>query len=140
MRCSTSRARGLAIRACNLGEQFRRGVFEDQLRLVLDRDEVFEPAFADQRAAMQDADAVADLLHLLEQMRAKQHGDPALFEIENQIANLARARRIDARRRLVEHEQARLLDHRLRQADALEHALRVTAEPPIRGILQTRRA
>src|SRR5438309_1075271 len=69
-------------------------------------------------------------------MRAEQHGDTALFEIENEIANLARARGIDPGRRLIEHEQPRLLDHRLRKADALEHAFRVSADAAVRRVFE----
>ena len=127
---------GLRDRGFDLREQLGRGVFEDQLGLVLDRDQFVEPAFTHERALVQDADAVADFLHLAEQMRAEQHGDAALFEIEDEVANLARAGGIDAGGRLIEHEQPRLLDHRLREADALEHPFRVAAEAPVRGIFQ----
>ena len=49
------------------------------LRLVLDRDEFVQPAFAHEDAVVEDADAVADFLHLPEQMRAEQDGDAARF-------------------------------------------------------------
>ncbi len=61
---------------------------------------------------------------------------PRLFRVENQVANFARAGGIDARGRLVEHDQVRFLDERLRESDALEHALGITAQPPIARVLQ----
>src|SRR5260221_5698176 len=111
----------------NLRQQFRRCVLENQLGLIFNRDQLVQPPFAHERPLVQDADAVANFLDLAEQVRAEQHRDAALFEVENQVANLARARGIDARSRLVEHEQPRLLDHPLREPDALEHAFRITA-------------
>ena len=125
-----------AIAARMLREQLRRGVLEDQLGLVLDRDQFVEPPFAHERTLVQNADAIADLLHLPEQMRAEQDGDAALFEIENQIANLARAGRIDAGGRFIEHQQPRLLHERLREPDALEHSFRIAADAPVRRVFE----
>jgi hypothetical protein len=90
-------------------------------RLVFNGDQVVQLAFADEHALMQNADAVANLLHLPEQMRAEEHGDPARFEAQDQVADFARARR-DRRPPSARRARAtRLLNQRLREADALQH-------------------
>jgi len=76
----------------------------------------------------------ADFLHLLEQMRAKQHRDAALLEIQNEVANLAGARRIDAGRGFHRaRDQARLLDHGLARPMSWSMPFRVAAEAAIGG-------
>ena len=107
------------------------GVLEHDFRLVLDRDQIFQPAFADHPALENDADVIADFLHLFEQVGAQEHRDAALAELEDQIADLPRAHRIHPGGRFVENDQPRLLDERLRQADALEHAFRIAADPAV---------
>ncbi len=92
--------------------------------------------FADENAIGENPDAIANLLHLPEQMRRKQHGDAAAFQIENQVANFARAGRIDPGSRFIQNEQGRFLDERLGKTDALEHSLGISAEPPLPGIGQ----
>ncbi len=110
------------------------------LRLVLDRDQVLQPALLHHPAFENDADVVADLLHLFQQVRAQENRDPALPQLENQIPDLPRADRIHAGRRLVENHQPRLLHQRLGQPDALQHALRVAADPPVAGAFQIHQA
>ena len=127
---------GFVQKRRDLREHLRRGVFQDELGLVFDREQVLHAAFADEDAMRENADAIANFLHLREEMGGKQDGDAAPFQIENQIANLARAGRIDARGRLVEHDKPGFLDERLRESDPLQHALGITAEPPIARILQ----
>ena len=61
---------------------------------------------------------------------------PRVFEIEDQVADLARARGIDPGGRFIEHQQPGFLDERLREADALEHALRVAAEAAVARVFE----
>ena len=58
---------------------------------------------------------------------------PAIAQPEDQRADVAAAERIEARHRLVEDDQLRIVDERLRDADALQHALRELAQlqPPL---------
>ena len=52
---------------------------------------------------------------------------------EDQRAHVAPAERIEARHRLVEDDELRVVDERLRDADALQHALRELSQlqPPL---------
>jgi hypothetical protein len=98
LRSARMRAPDWARRVWIWREDFGGGVFEDDLGLVFDGDEVVEPALADEDALVEDADAVADFLDLAQEVGAEQDGDAALLEIEDEVANLAGARR-DRRRR-----------------------------------------
>jgi hypothetical protein len=70
---------------------------------------------------VEDPHAVANLLHLLEKVGAQKDRQTAGFKIEDQIANLTRSSRVNSCCRLVEYEQARLLDQSLSEADTLKH-------------------
>src|SRR4029077_21100062 len=61
-------------------------------------------------------------------MRRQEDGDAALFKIDNQIANVARAGGIDAGSRLIKHDQLRLVDQRLSETNPLQHSFRVSAQ------------
>src|ERR1700674_746383 len=50
-------------------QQRGRSVLENELGLVLDREQIVERAFAHQHAIRENADAIANLLDLLEEMR-----------------------------------------------------------------------
>lgn len=63
----------------DLCADFRRGVFDDEFGLVFHRDEIAKRAFADHFAAGHDADAVADFLNLLEEVRGEKDGLAAFF-------------------------------------------------------------
>jgi len=80
----------------DLRAEFGSGVFDDELGLVFDAHEVFERAFADHFASGHDADAVADFLNLLEEVRGEEDGLAAFFEVEDQVADLVRAGGIDS--------------------------------------------
>src|ERR1051326_1266949 len=86
-------------------KQLRRSILDYELRLLLDAEEVVERSFADQNTIRENPDAIANFLHLSEQMRREQDGDPATFQRQNQVADLACAGGIDACRRLVEHKE-----------------------------------
>ena len=72
----------------DLSGEFGRGVFDDELGLIFHADEVVERAFADHFTAGHDADAVADFLHLLEEVRGEEDSLAAFFEVEDEIADL----------------------------------------------------
>ena len=69
-------------------------------------------------------------------MRTQQDRDAALLETHDQVADFGRALRIDAGSRFVQHQQAGFLDQGLREADALQHALRVSPQAPVAGVFQ----
>src|SRR5438045_2390009 len=69
-------------------------------------------------------------------MRGEENGDAALFKIDNDVANVARAGGIDSGGRLVEHDQLRLVNQRLSKADSLQHSFRVSAQSLIARIRQ----
>src|SRR5205809_1145465 len=68
---------------------------------------------------------VADLLDLGHEMAGQQHGSPARPELANERPHLADPGRIKAVRRLVEHDQLRVLQQCGGHAEALLHAQRV---------------
>ena len=58
---------------------------------------------------------------------------PLIAQLQNQVADLAASERIETRHRLVEEDDLGIVDERLRDADALHHALRELAQlqPPL---------
>ena len=68
-------------------------------------------------------------------VRAEEDGAPAIAQRQDQIAHFAPAKRIEARHRLVEKHHFGIVDERLRDADALDHALRELPQrqPPLAG-------
>ena len=66
-------------------------------------------------------------------VRAEEHRAAAIAQPQHQRADIAPAEWIEARHRLVEEHDLRLVDQRLRDADALHHALRELAQlhPPL---------
>jgi hypothetical protein len=69
-------------------------------------------------------------------MRGKQHGDSTSLKVENQITNLTRAGRVNACGRLVQQDEPGIMNERLREADALQHTLRIRAKSPFSRIRQ----
>ena len=67
-------------------------------------------------------------------MRVEQHGDAAAAEVLEQHAHGAAPDRVERRGRLVEQQQARLADERLRDAESLLHALRHAVDAPVGGV------
>src|SRR5205814_6854202 len=92
--------------------QRRRSVFENELGLVLDREQIIERTFAHQHAIGENADAIANFLDLLEEMRREQDRDATPLEVENEIADLARAHWIDSGGRFIEDNEFGFLDQR----------------------------
>src|SRR3989442_11394124 len=79
----------------------------------------------DQELSMvQERDVVADLLDLAEQMGAHENRAALAFQRLDYIADFGHASRVQARCGLVEEEEFRLVEQRLRDCDALFHPLR----------------
>ena len=98
--------------------------------------QVIHMADAPDLAVVQDRDAVADKLHVGELMRGQEDRPAFLFQPQDQVADVAVRDRVKARRRLVEEQQLGIVDERLRDADALEHAFGERAQRLLAGSLQ----
>ena len=118
-------------------EQLRRRISQHHVGPIRDREQVFDRAFAHEPALRENANTIADLLHLPEQMRGEQNGCAATFQIEQDIVDVAGFGRIHARCRFVENDQAGVVDESLGQADALQHPFRVTAQAPLPSLGET---
>jgi hypothetical protein len=64
-------------------------------------------------AVVDDGDAVAQFLGFFEIMRGEHDGDAAGVQLADIVPQLLAQFDVDARRRLVEHEDRRRMDHRL---------------------------
>src|SRR6185312_15633467 len=72
--------------------------------------------------AAEDQHPGADLLHLVEQMRAQQDGDAALTrDPAHEGEHLTLTRGIEPERRLVEEDDPRLVDQRTCDSESLAH-------------------
>ena len=71
-----------------------------------------------------DHDVIADELDLREEMRVQQHRGAARTQLLEQAAHDAAPGRVERARRLVEQQQRRRPDERLRDPEPLLHALR----------------
>ncbi len=78
--------------------------------------------------ARDDRDPIRDRLHVGEDVRREEHRLAALAQLEDQVAHLLAADRIEAAHRLVEHDQIGVVHERLGQASPLHHALRELLE------------
>ena len=87
-------------------------------------------ALAHEPAAMDDQHAPADGLDLGQDVRREQHRLLAR-EPADQIAHLADLVRVEAGRRLVEDQERRVGDQRVRKADALSVALGELPDDPV---------
>ena len=74
---------------------------------------------------MDDADAVADLLHLGQEMARQEHGASGVGEVADDPPHGGDAVRVEAVRRLVEEIQCGILHERRGQPEALPHAERI---------------
>src|SRR5262249_50751962 len=84
--------------------------------------ELVECPRRDELPLRDDDDSTAARLDLAQDVRGEQNG--VLFsELADELAHLADLVRIEAGRRLVEHEERRLADERVRETDALAIAL-----------------
>src|SRR5688572_2813449 len=70
-------------------------------------------------------------------MRRQDRRDPAVAQLPDQFVETLPDQRIEAGRRLIEEQQARRPQHRLRKSQTLAHALRVCADPLARRMAET---
>ena len=102
-----------------IGRQFRNR----QLQAALFLEQVLDRAHGLDAAVVKDRDAVADVFHVREQVRRKEDGLAAAGEGDDEVLDLAAAQRVEAGRRLVEDDEVRIVDQRLREADPPGHSL-----------------
>ena len=81
-----------------------------------------------------DLDLPGDLLDLLEDVRAEQHGAPLAAHPAQQGHEVQPLARVDAVERLVEQEHRRVVHQRRGELDPLAHALGVGADPARGGL------
>ena len=81
-------------------------------------------------------DPVAHALHPVEQMRRQQHGDAAMLERADDVQQLDGRLRIEARGRLVEDGDLRVLHQDLGEAEPLAHAARERRHPLVGDVGQ----
>ncbi len=80
---------------------------------------------------MHDPHTVADQFDFAEQMRAEEDRLAPVARLPQQLADGDARQGIECRRRLVEHQQLRIVHQRLRQANALQHPARKLADVPV---------
>ena len=90
-----------------------------------------ETAFVDDAAAFDERHAIAGRFHFAEQMGIEKHRDPVGAQLVDDVAHQQPAQRIEAGGRLVQEHESRLVEQRLRQPHALQHALAVAAQRAI---------
>ena len=73
-------------------------------------------------AKLDKSNSIAGNLHLAEQVRVQKDGRAALAQIANDVAHQPAPYGVETRSGLIQDDQFRLIEQRLRQADALEHA------------------
>ena len=78
---------------------------------------------ATRRPLRENGDAAAQRFGVAQHVRAEKHGAAAVAQPQDQRAHVAPAERIEPGHRLVEDHQLGIVDERLRDADALQHAL-----------------
>ena len=129
-RCST--VWRLSRSPSGLADEREEDVLEGRLLLdVLDlggREELLElgeGAVLDDRALVQDRDAVGELLGLVEVLRRQQHGRAALREILDGLPHLEARLRVEPGRGLVEEDDRRVADQAHRDVEPAAHAARV---------------
>src|SRR6185436_16206476 len=89
------------------------------------RAHVGQLALREQPPAVDEHDLGRQVLDLVEDVTREEDVRAALAERAQELEHLAPSERVEPGHRLVEHEELRLVRDRLRDADALAHALRV---------------
>lgn len=115
----------------DLGDELGGGVLKHHFGLVFEGDEFVERALPEHFSLMNNADGIADFLHLLEEVGAEENGDAVGLEVENKVADLSGAQGVDAGGGFVEDEEAGRLNEGLGEADALQHALGIAGETAV---------
>ncbi|KPK44207.1 MAG: hypothetical protein AMK72_12285 [Planctomycetes bacterium SM23_25] len=108
------------------------------LEHVAEPEEVVHATEFAEFASGEDADAVADVADVGQQVRREEDRLAFALEPQDKVLHLARADGVQAGRRFVEEQEFRVVDEGLGQADAPAHSLGVLAElacpgPPIQS-------
>ena len=113
-----------------------RGVdqLDVQMRVADALLEVVRRALGDDVPAVDDADAVGELLGLLEVLRREEDRRAVVVEQPHLAPERGAARRVQARRRLVEEQDPGPVHERHREVQAPAHAAGVRPEPPVAGV------
>ena len=99
------------------------------LRLQLPR-----RALGRHQAVVDDPDAVGELVGLLEVLRRQEDRRALVVQLADLLPDRRAAGGVEAGGRLVEEEDARLVDQRRAEVEPAAHAARVGAHPPVGGV------
>ena len=116
------------------------GELDVQRRLADARLERVRRALGDEPARGDDADAVGELLGLLEVLGGQEDGRALVVERAHLAPQRGAARRVQAGGRLVEEQHVRPVHEREREVQPPAHAARVAADAPVGGLRRGRRA
>ena len=78
--------------------------------------------------------AVTGFFDFAEQVGVEEHGGAAIPQFRHDVAHQQPAERVEARRRLVEEHERRIVQQRLREPGALQHPFAVAAQRPIGSV------
>ena len=92
-------------------------------------DQLVRRPLGDEPAAGEHADAVGEVLRLVEVVRRQQHRRALGAQLAHELPRLAPGRRVEAGRRLVEEQQRRLADDAEGEVEAASLAARQVARP-----------
>ena len=131
-RCRWLRSPSVGVGVAGVADEGEEDVLEGGLLLdVLDLGgreqllELGEGAVLDDRALVQDRDAVGELLGLVEVLGGQQHGRAALGEFLDGLPHLDPRLRVEAGGGLVEEDDRRVADQAHRDVEPASHAARV---------------
>ncbi len=82
--------------------------------------------------------ALANVLHVVQQMRGEENRDPPPSDLPHQVEHLPSTRGVEAARRLVEEEEVRVVHERHRELGSLAHPGRELFDRPIPGLSEPR--
>ena len=85
-------------------------------------------ALLDDAAALDEHDPIAGGFHFAEQMGVEKHRDPVGAQLGDDVAHQQPSQWVEAGGRLVQEHELRLVEQRLGQPHALQHALAVAAQ------------
>ena len=112
---------------------------EDVLEFAVAGQQLVDRTLAQETAAVDDGDAVADAFDLGEQVGVEQHRAAAGAELDDHVAHLAAADGVEVGGRFVEDEQLGLVQEGLGEREPLPHALGERAAPGDRRPAEARR-
>ena len=135
------RALGRALDRAEPGERLARaarvlgvGHLDVHGRLPHARLQRLRRALGHEVAAVDDPDAVGELLGLLEVLRGEEDGRAVLVQRAHLAPKRGAAGRVQAGGRLVEEQHVRAVHERQRQVEPAPHAARVAADAPVAGL------